>query len=252
MIQSKAEDSELWFVKCNTISIGQSDHRDVVKKSGLRRILLEGVEQPKISPKTPGNAFSDALLMSRFQITRSRRNSMNLKRYSTQFYLRSRSIELILSCGERKSRAPEKRYILQILDNFLGFSKEICVHTFVPCKHNATGRCLHLIVFNAIEITVFGPMQEMCNGTVVAKDHIVYTTRFPIYPSLLYNLKLDTSSKFAKIQSIAVAQHALSSFCLGSRWGAQKIWSCFLRKLGRAFKKRRQGRSREEELQQAA
>jgi len=29
--------------------------------------LLEGVQQPKKSSKTPGNAFSDALLMSRFQ-----------------------------------------------------------------------------------------------------------------------------------------------------------------------------------------
>jgi len=28
---------------------------------------LEGVEQPKKSPKKLGNAFSDALLMSRFQ-----------------------------------------------------------------------------------------------------------------------------------------------------------------------------------------
>jgi len=30
--------------------------------------LLEGVEQPKTSPKNPRNALSDALLMSRFQI----------------------------------------------------------------------------------------------------------------------------------------------------------------------------------------
>jgi len=28
---------------------------------------LEGVEQPKISPKKPGDALSDALLVSRFQ-----------------------------------------------------------------------------------------------------------------------------------------------------------------------------------------
>ena len=33
----------------------------------LKQIFLEGVEQPKISPKNPGNAFSDALLKSRFQ-----------------------------------------------------------------------------------------------------------------------------------------------------------------------------------------
>jgi len=33
----------------------------------LKHIFLEGVEQPKISPKKPGNALSDALLMSRFQ-----------------------------------------------------------------------------------------------------------------------------------------------------------------------------------------
>jgi len=33
----------------------------------LKHLFLEGVEQPKISPKTPGNALSDALVMSRFQ-----------------------------------------------------------------------------------------------------------------------------------------------------------------------------------------
>jgi len=33
----------------------------------LKHLFLEGVEQPKISPKKPGNALSDALLMSRFQ-----------------------------------------------------------------------------------------------------------------------------------------------------------------------------------------
>jgi len=33
----------------------------------LKNIFLEEVEQPKISPKSPGNTFSDALLMSRFE-----------------------------------------------------------------------------------------------------------------------------------------------------------------------------------------
>jgi len=33
----------------------------------LQHLFLEGFEQPKMSPKNPGNAFSDALLMSRFQ-----------------------------------------------------------------------------------------------------------------------------------------------------------------------------------------
>jgi len=33
----------------------------------LKHLFLEGVEQPKISPKKPRNALSDALLMSRFQ-----------------------------------------------------------------------------------------------------------------------------------------------------------------------------------------
>jgi len=33
----------------------------------LKHLFLEGVEQPKISPKKPGNALSDALLMSHFQ-----------------------------------------------------------------------------------------------------------------------------------------------------------------------------------------
>jgi len=33
----------------------------------LKQLFLEGVEQPKISPTKPGNAFFDALLMPRFQ-----------------------------------------------------------------------------------------------------------------------------------------------------------------------------------------
>ena len=33
----------------------------------LKHVFLERVEKPKISPKTPGNASSDALLMSCFQ-----------------------------------------------------------------------------------------------------------------------------------------------------------------------------------------
>ena len=33
----------------------------------LEHLLLEEVEQPKLSPKKPGNALSDALLMSRSQ-----------------------------------------------------------------------------------------------------------------------------------------------------------------------------------------
>jgi len=33
----------------------------------LKHLFFERVEQPKISPKNPGNTLSDALLMSRFQ-----------------------------------------------------------------------------------------------------------------------------------------------------------------------------------------
>jgi len=33
----------------------------------LKHLFLEGVEQPKISPKEPRNALSDALLTSRLQ-----------------------------------------------------------------------------------------------------------------------------------------------------------------------------------------
>jgi len=33
----------------------------------LKHLFFEGVEQPKTSPKTPGNALSDALLMSSFK-----------------------------------------------------------------------------------------------------------------------------------------------------------------------------------------
>ena len=36
----------------------------------LKHLFLERVEPPKISPKKPGNALSDALLMSRFKISR--------------------------------------------------------------------------------------------------------------------------------------------------------------------------------------
>jgi hypothetical protein len=38
-----------------------------VKSCVLKHLFLERVEQPKISPKYPGNAFFDALLMSCFQ-----------------------------------------------------------------------------------------------------------------------------------------------------------------------------------------
>jgi len=38
-----------------------------VNSCELKHLFLEGVEQPKISPKNPRNAHSDALLMSRFQ-----------------------------------------------------------------------------------------------------------------------------------------------------------------------------------------
>jgi len=38
-----------------------------VNSSVLKHLFLERVEQPKISPKTPGNAITDALLMSCFQ-----------------------------------------------------------------------------------------------------------------------------------------------------------------------------------------
>jgi len=39
----KEEDSELWFVekKLHTAFTGQSTHEDLVKKSGLRRILFD-------------------------------------------------------------------------------------------------------------------------------------------------------------------------------------------------------------------
>jgi len=33
----------------------------------LKHLFLEGDQEPKKSPKNPGNALSDALLMSRFQ-----------------------------------------------------------------------------------------------------------------------------------------------------------------------------------------
>ena len=41
--------------------------KERVNSSVLKHLFLESVEQPKISPKNPENALSDALLMSRFQ-----------------------------------------------------------------------------------------------------------------------------------------------------------------------------------------
>jgi len=38
-----------------------------VKSCVLKKLFLEGVEQPKISSKKHGNALSDTLLMSRFK-----------------------------------------------------------------------------------------------------------------------------------------------------------------------------------------
>jgi len=38
-----------------------------VKSCVLKHLFLEGVDQPKMSRKNPGNVLSDALLMSRFQ-----------------------------------------------------------------------------------------------------------------------------------------------------------------------------------------
>jgi len=44
----------------------------------LKHLFLEGVEQPKISPKKTGNALSDALPMSRFPKFRGyRRKQIN-------------------------------------------------------------------------------------------------------------------------------------------------------------------------------
>ena len=54
----------------------------------LKHLFLEGVEQPKISPKKPGNALSDALLMSRFQFFcdwRRKKKTAFLKPCFTQF-----------------------------------------------------------------------------------------------------------------------------------------------------------------------
>jgi len=53
----KARDSTLWQYRWQKVS----------QSSCTKKPLLEGVEQPKISPENPGNTFSDALRMSRFQ-----------------------------------------------------------------------------------------------------------------------------------------------------------------------------------------
>jgi len=51
---------------------------------------LEGVEQPKISPKPPGNAVSDALLMSRFEyfeadVAKKNKKTMMTPRFAPRF-----------------------------------------------------------------------------------------------------------------------------------------------------------------------
>jgi len=55
--------SERGARRCNDTVDKKRVNSCVLKK----RTVLEGVEQPKKSPKTPGNAFSDSLLMSGFQ-----------------------------------------------------------------------------------------------------------------------------------------------------------------------------------------
>jgi len=41
--------------------------KKLVNSCVVKRLFLEGIEQPNKSPKNPVNALSDALLMSRFQ-----------------------------------------------------------------------------------------------------------------------------------------------------------------------------------------
>jgi len=46
---------------------GDTVDKKRVNSCVLKHLFLERVEQPKISPKKPGNTFSDALLMWCFQ-----------------------------------------------------------------------------------------------------------------------------------------------------------------------------------------
>jgi len=66
----------------------------------LKHLFLERVEQPKISPKKPGNAFSDALLMSCFQnFAADAAKKMHLHKMET-FSYQFRDI-LISTCSVR-------------------------------------------------------------------------------------------------------------------------------------------------------
>jgi len=64
-----------------------------VNSSVLKHLFLERVEQTKISPKTPGNAFSEALLMSCFQNFAA--DAAKTKPRAAQFFETSRSTVLI-------------------------------------------------------------------------------------------------------------------------------------------------------------
>jgi len=66
----------------------------------LKYLFLEGVDQPKISPKPPGNAFSDALLMPRFQnfaVAAKRKNALRAHLINEWFWINS-GPKILRSC----------------------------------------------------------------------------------------------------------------------------------------------------------
>jgi len=66
---TKHSDYFVWKDKSERVA-RRCDYTVVKKRVNscvLKHLFLEGVEQPKISPKNPGNALSNALLMSRSQ-----------------------------------------------------------------------------------------------------------------------------------------------------------------------------------------
>jgi len=70
--EPKPSPLEVWQNFSHILLITTQRCDDTVEKKRvnscvLKHLFLERVEQPKISPKNPGNALSDALLMSCFQ-----------------------------------------------------------------------------------------------------------------------------------------------------------------------------------------
>ena len=89
--------------------------------------VLEGVDQPKKSPKKPGNALSDTLLMSRFQhFAANAAENTALRTVFTftnlfQFWMRW----FLFECGHRR-RTPTRKCVNLVVRILLDQTKKFC------------------------------------------------------------------------------------------------------------------------------